>query len=252
MKGHLANHPLPPRTTPHHQLSNRTDSASSSSSSSGEEQEKSRETLLDDKSLAYGLRENPKKSFRFVDPEFSFAPDSGSVVQDRESETESRNPTQRRSKRKPKVGAANNATTDGIKKSKLSSLPSSIDSPEPVSSVSDTSPEEDVSMCLMLLSRDAWKRNNVELKSQKPVESLEESEEIELSKKKKKKKKINAKHRCGKCNKAFGSYDTLDEHKRVCSETKKKPANLSPLSTRDLICWLQLLRLQNPVNLTTI
>ncbi|KAL4342158.1 hypothetical protein GQ457_08G026470 [Hibiscus cannabinus] len=95
-------------------------------------------------------------------------------------------------------------------------LPSSIDSPEPVSSVSDTSPEEDVAMCLVLLSRDAWKRNNVELKSQNPVESLEESEEIELSKK----KKINAKHRCGKCNKAFGSYDTLDEHKRVCSETK--------------------------------
>ncbi|KAK8986319.1 hypothetical protein V6N11_013813 [Hibiscus sabdariffa] len=157
MKCHLANHPLPPRTTPHHQLRNRTDSASSSSSSSGEEQEKSRETLLDDKSLAYGLRENPKKSFR-------------------ESETKSRNPTRRRSKRKPKVGAANDATTDGIKKPKPLSLPSSIDSPELVSSVSDTSPKDDVAMCLMLLSRDAWKRNNVELKSQKPVESLEESE----------------------------------------------------------------------------
>ncbi|MBA0611449.1 hypothetical protein Godav_012137 [Gossypium davidsonii] len=207
MKGHLANHPLPPKTT-HHQLSNRTDSASSSSSSSGDdEQEKSRETLLEDKSLVYGLRENPKKSFRFADPEFSFAGDSGSVVQDRESETESRNPTRRRSKRKPKVGTANATTaTDEIKKPKLlTSFPSLIDSPaepEPLSSVSDTSPEEDVAVCLMLLSRDVWKRNNVEQRSEKPMESS--------------KKKMNGKHRCGKCKKAFGSYNTLEEHKRVC------------------------------------
>ncbi|KAE8672211.1 hypothetical protein F3Y22_tig00111848pilonHSYRG00209 [Hibiscus syriacus] len=161
MKGHLTN-----------QLSNRSDSASSSSSSSGEEQEKGKGT----ESLAYGLRENPNMSFRFADPEFSFAPDSGSPVQDRESDTESRNPTRRRSKRKPKMGTVNNATTDEIKKLKLStSLTSLIDSPpaepEPVSSVSDTSLEEDVAMCLMLLSRDAWKRNNVERKSHKRVRS---------------------------------------------------------------------------------
>ncbi|KAE8710845.1 RGPR-related, putative isoform 1 [Hibiscus syriacus] len=217
MKGHLSNHPLSPKTTPH-QLSNRTDSASSSS---GEEQEKSKETVLQHKSLGYGLRENPKKSLRFADPEFSFAPDSGSVVQDRESETESRNPTRRRSKRKSKVGTANNATPDEIKKPKLSISPSLIDSPptepEPVSSVSDTSPEEDVAMCLMLLSRDAWSRKNVERKSQKSLVDIELSnKKSELSKKKK--------HRCGRCNKAFGSYDTLDEHKRVCSETKKTAA----------------------------
>ncbi|XP_039028659.1 zinc finger protein ZAT9-like [Hibiscus syriacus] len=217
MKGHLANHPLPRK------LSNRTDSDSSSSSSSGEEREKSNGT----ESLAYGLRENPKKSFRFADPGFSFAPDSGSVVQDRESETESRNPSRRQSKRKPKMGTVNNnATTDGIKKLKLSSLPSLIDSPptepEAMSSVSDTSLEEHVAMCLVLLSRDAWKRNNVERKSQKSVESLEELEHIELSNKKSElsKKKINGKHQCGKCSKAFGSYGTLDEHKRVCPETK--------------------------------
>ncbi|KAK8584475.1 hypothetical protein V6N13_109870 [Hibiscus sabdariffa] len=193
MKGHLANHPK--TTHHHHQLNNRADSASSSSSSSGEEQEKSREIVVEDKSLGYGLRENPKKSLRFADPEFSFAVDPGSVVQDRESETESRNPTRRRSKRKPKVG-----TTDEIKKPKMSSSPSLIDSPpptepEPTSSVSDTFLEEDVAMCLMLLSRDAWKRNNVERDSQKSVELLEDTE---LSN-----KKINGKHR------------------KVCSETKK-------------------------------
>ncbi|KAK8673212.1 hypothetical protein V6N13_111561 [Hibiscus sabdariffa] len=74
--------------------------------------------------------------------------DSRSVVQDRESETVSRNPTRRRSKRKPKGSTANNATTHVIEKLKMSRSPSLIDPPptEPksVSSVSDTSPDEDV------------------------------------------------------------------------------------------------------------
>ncbi|KAK8524342.1 hypothetical protein V6N12_029208 [Hibiscus sabdariffa] len=66
---------------------------------------------------------------RFANPEFSFAADSRSVVQDKESKTESKNPTRRRSKRKPKVDTANNATTDEIKKPKMSRSPSLINSP---------------------------------------------------------------------------------------------------------------------------
>ncbi|XVE65088.1 hypothetical protein DITRI_Ditri07aG0154100 [Diplodiscus trichospermus] len=204
MKGHLATHPLPPKTT-HHQLGERTDLPSSSSSSSGEEQE-----LQEEKSLVYGLRENPKKSFRFADPEFSFAVDSGSVVQDRESETESRNPTRRRSKRNRKVAVTNTTTTEEMKKPKLLTTSSLVESPttepEPVSSVSDTPHEEDVALCLMMLSRDVWKSNN---------ELFEESKEIELNK-----KKIRGKHRCLKCKKAFRSLDTLDEHEKVCCEAK--------------------------------
>ncbi|KAK8672560.1 hypothetical protein V6N13_110925 [Hibiscus sabdariffa] len=97
MKGHLANHPLPPKTTHHHQqLSNRTDSSSSPSSSSGEYKRK------------VGRQWQKTSLWVMVD--------SRSVVQDRESETESRNPTRRRSKRKPKVGTANNATTEVIEK----------------------------------------------------------------------------------------------------------------------------------------
>ncbi|XVF10842.1 hypothetical protein REPUB_Repub07fG0218000 [Reevesia pubescens] len=219
MKGHLANHPLPLKTTNQHQLGHRTESSSSSGEEQELEEEKSREVvLLEEKSLVYGLRENPKKSFRFADPEFSFAVDSGSVVQDRESETESRNPTGRRSKRNRKVGTNNTTTitTEEIKKPKLLRKPSLVESPtepEPVSSVSDTSPDEDVAMCLMMLSKDVWKIKNGE---QKAVELSVESKEIELNK-----KKIRGKHRCGKCKKAFRSYVTLDEHKRVCSETKK-------------------------------
>ena len=42
----------------------------------------------DEKVLNYGLRENTKKSFRLADPEFLFAIDAGSFVQDKESENE--------------------------------------------------------------------------------------------------------------------------------------------------------------------
>ncbi|XP_012439491.1 zinc finger protein ZAT9 [Gossypium raimondii] len=212
MKGHLATHPLPRKTAQHHQLGGRTDSASSSSSSSGEEQEE-KTKVLEDKCFVYGLGENPMKSFRYADPDFSFAViDSGSVVLDTESETESRNPTRRRSKRCPKA-CTNTKTTDGIKKQKLLRKPSLVESPtepEPVSSVSDTSPEEHIAVCLMMLSRDVWKSKNVEQNS-------EGNKKVRKSSK----KKIHGKHRCELCKKTFRSFYTLDEHKRVCSETKK-------------------------------
>ncbi|KAE8708641.1 RGPR-related, putative isoform 1 [Hibiscus syriacus] len=138
MKGHLAIHPLPQKTTTHqHQHGDSTDSYSSSSSSTGQEQEPREEKIrvLEEKCLVYGLRENPKKSLRFADPEFSFAVDS-----------------------------------DEIKKAELLRKPSLVESPtepEPVSSVSDTSPEQHVALSLMMLSRDVWKSKNVE---QKPVQ----------------------------------------------------------------------------------
>ncbi|WCJ25913.1 C2H2-like zinc finger protein [Euphorbia peplus] len=144
MKAHLSTLPLPPKTAAP------TLSSSSSYSSSGEELEISNDDDDDDHqkaaALAYRLRENPRKSFRFADPEFSFAVDGGSVVQDRESETESRNPTRRRSKRTRKSDFS-----DSMKQNFEAPA-----EPEPVSSVSDTSPEEDVAMCLMMLSRDVW------------------------------------------------------------------------------------------------
>ncbi|KAE8683787.1 AP2/ERF domain-containing transcription factor [Hibiscus syriacus] len=202
MKGHLATHPLPQKTAHQHQHGDRTDSASSSSSSSDEEQELGEEKIrvLEEKCLVYGLRENPKKSFRYADPEFSFAANFGSVVQYIESETESGNPTRRRSKRCRELGT--NKEPEVLMKSSLVESPTEQ---EPVSSVSDTSPEEHVAMCLMMLSRDVWKSKNVE---QKSVQELN-------------KKKIRGKHRCEKCKKTFRSYYTLDEHKRVCSETEK-------------------------------
>ncbi|XP_042510698.1 zinc finger protein ZAT9-like [Macadamia integrifolia] len=233
MRSHMANLSIPPKTQQvhhhHHQqqqhLRDETESASSasssSSSSSGEEEE-------EEKGLYYGLRENPKKSFRLVDPEFSFAVDAGSVVQDRESETEaSKNPSRRRSKRNRKsnfIGEQRNLQqlqTPEPKKPK-SSKPSKADSlpePEPVSSVSDTTPEEDVALCLMMLSRDIWMRKDEEVEVEEEQEEGEEEEaeksmdESDESEELKFPTRTRGRYQCGTCKKVFRSYQALGGHR---------------------------------------
>ncbi|KAL5551177.1 hypothetical protein UlMin_001353 [Ulmus minor] len=204
MKAHLATLPLPPKQLAY-QL---TEPASSSCSSSSEEEEheQEQEQVLaqlqegeeeDEEEKAYGLRENPKKSFRVADPEFSFAIDSGSVIQDRESETESKNPTRRRSKRNRRPAGSE------IKKMNLGKpiWPESLPEPEPLSSVSDTSTEEDVAICLMMLSRDVWMRKTEKHEEQQPMV---------------KSKKVRAKNRCEKCKKVFRSHQAMLGHKKIC------------------------------------
>ncbi|XP_020697869.1 zinc finger protein ZAT4 [Dendrobium catenatum] len=149
----------------------------SSSSTSSREAEEA-------KGLGYGLRENPKKSFRMVDPEFS-----SSVVQDRESETESSPITiNRRRKKRP-----------------APELPET----ELLSSVSDTTPEEDVAISLMLLSRDVWSKDE---EVNKADERVEEMMMIDL-----KPRSLQAKGRsrfqCGTCKKVFRSYQALGGHR---------------------------------------
>jgi len=184
MKAHLATLPLPPKPEPlPHSLN--TLSSNSSSQHDNEEQEQ-------DKALVnYALRENPKKCFRLADPEF----DSGAVVQDRESETESKNPTRRRSKRPRRP-----ANSQPKARPKLSFM----ESPEPVSSVSDTSPEEDVAMCLMMLSRDRWSKN-----TNGAVEEERSVEEIKF-------RRVRQKHQCQSCEKTFRSSRALGSHRSIC------------------------------------
>ncbi|XP_054823310.1 zinc finger protein ZAT1-like [Prosopis cineraria] len=179
MKAHLTALPLPPK--PQTLITPSTTSFSYSSSDEDDEEEVEVAPAYgesDDKALSYGLRENPRRSFRFADPEFAFAVDAGSVVQDRESETESKKSTRRRSKRarKSTVGATQKFEVTKVR----SNLTESPTEPEPVSSVSDTSPDEDVAMCLMLLSRDRWMRSVVE---QDQVERSKGPEEIKLKRK---------------------------------------------------------------------
>lgn len=162
----MLNLPIPPKLEdeekeehPPIQLCEDTESASSSEEEAEEE----------DKSLCYELRENPKRSIRLVDPEFSFAADAASVLQDRESETESSKNTthRRRSKRTRKLleheyhqQQQRQEHENNIKKLNFSKFSKNElwAEPEPVSSISETTTEEDVAFCLMMLSRDKWKK----------------------------------------------------------------------------------------------
>ncbi|CAK8540459.1 unnamed protein product [Lathyrus sativus] len=198
----------------------------------------------DEKGLNYGLRENPKRSIRLVDQEFSFPPvDTSSVIlQDIESETESskNNPTRKRSKRVWKIRHFDQKYYDESSTKKVKFLnknnSSSVVDHEPGSSVSDTT-EEDVAFCLMKLSRDKWDRQNEQYKEEEEEEfddeydlemeededeedeeierSLDESDESqELIKVTKSNNKVRkGKYKCETCNKVFKSYQALGGHR---------------------------------------
>ncbi|KAK0583182.1 hypothetical protein LWI29_034366 [Acer saccharum] len=276
MRSHMLNLPIPPRheeeeeerpTEPNQLSDGDTESGSLSSSSSDEEGEGGGG---EKGNLCYGLRENPKRSFRLVDPEFSFAAaaaaaaavDAGSVVlQDRESETESsKNPTRRRSKRTRKLDHHHHQfdhhhqfhhhhqyhhqqqqQENGTKKLKFHKLSKTTESsswahePEPVSSISDTTTEEDVAFCLMMLSRDKWKRKEQQLQQKQQqrrrqvfvVDQEEEEEEAEAEAEKSmeetdesdefikscKNRSRVGKYKCDTCKKVFKSYQALGGHR---------------------------------------
>ncbi|KAF8379231.1 hypothetical protein HHK36_028663 [Tetracentron sinense] len=193
MSFHMATLSTSKKTQEPHELGDEMGSASSS----GEEEE--------EKDLYYVLRENPKKSFRMVDPEFS----AGSAVQDRESETESsRIPSRRRTKRNRKSRITEHQEPE-LKKLKLikpRKAESSIEL-EPVSSVSDTTPEEDVALYLMMLSRDIWIRDDDEEEEEEAEKSMEK-DELKFCQ-----TRTRAKYQCGTCKKVFRSYQALGGHR---------------------------------------
>ncbi|WJX94706.1 hypothetical protein P8452_76100 [Trifolium repens] len=207
-------------------------SFSSSESESEPEQEDEEEKTL----INYVLRENPKKSLKIADPEFSFIPDQTEsvIVQDRESETDSKNnPTRqqlsKRNRKQNNNNSNNNQNFPERKKSKSSFTmlttppPPSFNDQEPVSSVSDTSPEEDVAMCLMMLSRDKWSR---EMNINNVVEVEEEEEgSVEKISKVKLLKRVRGKHLCENCRKSFRSSRALGSHRSVCCRNEAKNAN---------------------------
>lgn len=130
-----------------------------------------------------------QKTFKSPDLEMLSANGSISIVQDRESETESKNPTRRRSKRTRRLNTE--------------SLPSP--SPEPASSISDTSPEEDVAICLVMLSMEkpsSWKDQSRTPESEKSTAAMVG--------------RVRKSFRCGKCRKTFRSNRALFGHRKVC------------------------------------
>lgn len=225
MRSHMIVFPLPPKAE---RFTEPASSISCAASSSEEEE--------DETSLTYKLRENPKKSVRLVDPEFSFASASASIIlQDRESETESsKNPTRRRSKRNRRMvmlQRPSNEHTDElnrelemkrIKSYQLSKTESVIEH-EPVSSISDTTPEEDVAFCLMMLSRDKWWKEKHEAAEQDQGDEEDEEEEEE-EEESKFSKRSRGKFKCETCSKVFRSYQALGGHR---ASHKKNKVNSS-------------------------
>ncbi|RWR89805.1 zinc finger protein ZAT1-like protein [Cinnamomum micranthum f. kanehirae] len=187
--------------------------SSPSFSSASEEEEDDNERRAQAQAQYYGLRENPKKSFRIVDPEF-FAIDEGSVIQDRESETESsKNHLRKRSKRKRR-------SIHSVPNHKAEPEPE----PEPVSSISYTTPEEDVARSLMMLSRDIWMRGSTkpfdlsEEEEEEQVQVVEEEEEEEEEDNDEEEElrscpRGRSKYQCGTCKKVFRSYQALGGHR---------------------------------------
>ncbi|KAF2303507.1 hypothetical protein GH714_018862 [Hevea brasiliensis] len=214
MRSHMLNLPFPPKPEkekeqhPPIQPSEDTRSASFSEEEAEEEEE--------DKSLCYGLRENPKRSIRLVDPEFSFAADAASVLQDRESETESsKNPTRRRSKRTRKLlehpyQQHRQEQESNIKKINFSKF-------SKTESWAEAEPGQ--------MEENGTKRTRCEAEDEKSIEETDESDEFKSCK-----TRTRGKYRCDTCKKVFKSYQALGghraSHKKLKVYTPSKESNL--------------------------
>ncbi|XP_015578908.1 zinc finger protein ZAT9 [Ricinus communis] len=186
MRSHLAKLPLPPKPIIKVQYPSPIKSLSPSPSSSS--------------SLNYSFTKNPIQSYRSINHELPFMSSNPAAASndDGESETDSpkNNPTRRRSKRRRK----------SIEKVAESS-------PEQVSSISDIfNNEEDVALCLLMLSKDKRIPIKQVYEYMEEVESENEEEEDDES--------FDAipmrskgKYKCKTCKKEFRSYQALGGHK---------------------------------------
>lgn len=243
MRSHMVNHQfVPPKSQPPQQLPNKDIqlseefySASSFSSEEEEEQEEENEA----KSLGYELRDNPKQSIRMVDRGFSL------LIQDRESETESsKNPVRRRSKRIRRVSKNFNNKFNNLKqkKLKLGKADWSEPEPEPVSSISNTTPDEDVAHCLMMLSRDAWTRDKdyYELEEE-TEEKTEDSGELNINNTNKPIKirsRSRGKYKCETCFKLFRSYQALGGHRASHKKIRAIDNGFQRVQTDEINVWV--------------
>ncbi|KAL3516912.1 hypothetical protein ACH5RR_023814 [Cinchona calisaya] len=140
--------------------------------------------------------------------------DDSVVVQDRESENESSKnpPIWRTSKR---VRKSRNISDNKFGKRNrfcCEELIPFVEAEEPVSSISDTTPEEDVAYCLMMLSKDKWKKEDSE-DQELQEEAVHEEQEKERENKGTKSSRSRGKYRCETCNKVFRSYQALGGHR---------------------------------------
>ncbi|RWW19482.1 hypothetical protein GW17_00016459 [Ensete ventricosum] len=93
--------------------------------------------------------------------------------------------------------------TDGNHRCRSERAPQAYSRPEPASSASDVTTEEDVALCLMILSRDSWTSGDGEEGDVRPITSRWRPPRRTRSRR----------YQCGKCKKVFGSYQALGGHR---------------------------------------
>ncbi|KAL6642716.1 hypothetical protein ACP70R_020897 [Stipagrostis hirtigluma subsp. patula] len=186
-----------------------------------------------------------KKSFLEVGAtEFSggvVAGGESSVVQDGESDTES----------SPRGGAWFAVSRRRSKRARRRCAPPAAPDPEPASSVSDATPEEDVAMSLVMLSRDSWTRSrsgpehrwapassgagqrngSVNLFDADEAEHGVAGEDFE-EEYGEATARPRGRHQCGACKKVFRSYQALGGHRASVKKGKGGCVPAAPAPVR--------------------
>lgn len=131
---------------------------------------------------------------------------------DRESDTEShpQNPTRRRTKRRRKTV---------VPLTESSSL-----EPEMVSSVSDAFSEQEVALCLVMLSKDKWTKGKEKVRQEvEEPKDDEGADEDDFSLRQiRTRTRPQAKFRCETCRKVFRSYQALGGHRASHKKTRNQ------------------------------
>ncbi|KAG6470321.1 zinc finger protein ZAT9-like [Zingiber officinale] len=154
-----------------------------------------------------------RRSFRAVDPEFSSSvavAESGGAGSSYVGESEADSSSFRRRLVRPR-------RTEGFS-----------DEAERLSSVSDGAREEDVALCLMLLSRDTWSKSKMERRQSLDDEEKEDvDDELTLLAAGKSCTK-RTKYQCVTCRKFFKSYQALSGHR---ANQKNEGTECTPTTT---------------------
>ncbi|XP_010506448.1 PREDICTED: zinc finger protein ZAT4-like [Camelina sativa] len=158
--------------------------------------------------------------------EFDFAEDDDDDV---ESETESSriNPTRRRSKRTRKLGSFDFDDFKKLETSQPGELV--VTEPDHHSSASDTTTEEDLAFCLIMLSRDKWKQHKKKKTTKTRVEEEDECEDYKSSKNKG--GGGRGRFKCETCGKEFKSYQALGGHRASHKKNKACTAKTEQVKT---------------------
>lgn len=181
-----------------------------------------------------GLREGAKRRPRIGAPEFSGGGAGGgdsSVVQDGESDTES----------SPRFAVSRRRS----KRARRRAPPPPEPAPDPEqparSSVSDATPEEDVAMSLVMLSRDSWTRSRsgpehhwAQASSEAEQNNGDDDADEDEAEHGHDAARPRGRHQCGACKKVFRSYQALGGHRASVKKGKggcvPLPAPLPPMT----------------------